>query len=124
MPLWRASLWPKHLRSDARRRNSTHDLALLQTELIIRKGFHPSIDSYSAFYENDRHADRTWRIFARAGNSSVIPDRLATDFCVTYTALDARREGLAAVVVRTLAARLILNGSFVRANPPWSAPAP
>ena len=86
---------------------------------IIRKGMNPEVDSYSAFYENDRTT--------RTGLSGLLRDLkvnrvffvgLAYDFCVGYSAIDARQEGFEAVVVKDLTRAIgmpLENGTTVDA---------
>ena len=77
--------------------------AVERAHLILRKGFHPGVDSYSAFYENDRTT--------RTGLAGYLRDKgvrrcvlvgLAYDFCVAYSAVDAVRDGFEAVVLKDL----------------------
>jgi nicotinamidase/pyrazinamidase len=85
---------------------------LPQAELILRKGFQPEIDSYSAFYENDRLTPTGLASYLRErGLTRVFFAGLAYDYCVGYSALDARRLGFAAVVVRDACRAIDLNGS-------------
>jgi nicotinamidase/pyrazinamidase len=92
-------------------------LHLPQAELILRKGFRPHIDSYSAFYENDRTTPTglagylAERGFTETNGTRIFLAGLAYDFCVAYSALDARRLGLPAVVVRDACRAIDLHGS-------------
>jgi nicotinamidase/pyrazinamidase len=92
------------------------DLRVPQAQLILRKGFHKNIDSYSAFKE----ADRT----TATGLDGYLKDRgikrlfvtgLATDFCVAWTALDARAAGFECYVVEDACRGIDLNGSLAAA---------
>jgi len=85
----------------------------MRLALILRKGMHRGIDSYSAFYENDRKTptglagflrERGWKTLFFAG--------LAFDFCVRYSAEDARREGFSAVVIEEACRGIDLEGSL------------
>jgi nicotinamidase/pyrazinamidase len=88
------------------------ELHLPQAELILRKGFRPQIDSYSAFFENDRITPTGLAGYLRERNlTRIFLAGLAYDFCVGYSALDARRLGLPAVVVRDACRAIDLNGS-------------
>ena len=89
------TLWPQHCVQGSKGADFHPALHLPQAELILRKGFDPRIDSYSAFFENDR--------VTPTGLSGYLEERdltrvflagLAYDFCVGYSALDARRLGL------------------------------
>ncbi|SON57570.1 nicotinamidase/pyrazinamidase [Hartmannibacter diazotrophicus] len=88
-------------------------LDLNPVELIVRKGFRPEIDSYSAFFENDRKTT--------TGLAGALRERgfrrlyfvgLATDFCVAYSAIDAAREGFEAVVLLDACRGIDLGGSL------------
>ena len=110
-------LWPRHCVQGTPGAEFHKDLKLPQAELVIRKGFRSSIDSYSAFYENDRRTPTGLAGYLRErGIRRLFLTGLATDFCVTYTALDARREGLAAVVVEDACRAINLNGSLARSK--------
>ena len=76
------------------------DLQIPHAELVLRKGYHREIDSYSAFYEND-HKTRTGLAgyLDQRGFRRVFLAGLAFDFCVRYSAEDARREGFEAIVI-------------------------
>lgn len=105
-------LWPDHCVQGSRGAAFHPDLVIDRVELIIRKGFHPRIDSYSAFYEND-HMTRT-------GLAGYLRDRglhtiylcgLAYDFCVAWSALDARRDGFTVAVIEDACRAIDLAGS-------------
>jgi nicotinamidase/pyrazinamidase len=88
------------------------NLHLPQAELILRKGFRPQIDSYSAFFENDRVTPTGLAGYLRDRDlTRVFLAGLAYDFCVGYSALDARRLGLSTVVIRDACRAIDLNGS-------------
>jgi nicotinamidase/pyrazinamidase len=87
-----------------------------RAELIIRKGFRGGIDSYSAFYENDRRTPTGLAGYLRErGFARIFLVGLATDFCVHYSAVDARREGFEAVVVESGCRAIDLAGSLAAA---------
>ena len=109
------TLWPPHCIQGSRGAEFPPALHLPQAELILRKGFDPRIDSYSAFFENDR--------VTPTGLSGYLEERdltrvflagLAYDFCVGYSALDARRVGLPAFVLRDACGAIDLNGSAAK----------
>jgi nicotinamidase/pyrazinamidase len=107
------TLWPDHCVQGSPGAEFHRDLAWTKAELVIRKGFRKAIDSYSAFYEND-HATPTGLggYLKERGIGRVLLAGLATDFCVAFSALDARRHGLE-VAVRLEACRGIdLGGSL------------
>jgi nicotinamidase/pyrazinamidase len=92
------------------------ELDLPKAELIVRKGFRPEIDSYSGFFEND-HATRT-------GLAGFLRERqlrrlfvagLATDYCVHYSAVDARKEGFETIVIEDACRAINLEGSLAAA---------
>jgi nicotinamidase/pyrazinamidase len=106
------TLWPDHCVQGARGAEFHPDLKLPQAELILRKGFRPEIDSYSAFFENDRTTPTGLAGYLRErGLTRVFIAGLAYDYCVGYSALDARRLGLPAVVIRDACRAIDLNGS-------------
>jgi nicotinamidase/pyrazinamidase len=106
------TLWPDHCVQDSKGAEIHPALRLPQAELILRKGFRPHIDSYSAFFENDRATATGLAGYLRERNlSRVFLAGLAYDFCVGYSALDARRLGFEAIVVRDACRAIDLNGS-------------
>lgn len=106
------TLWPAHCVQGSKGAEFHRALQLPQAELILRKGFRAHVDSYSAFFENDRATP--------TGLASYLQERelrhvflagLAYDYCVGYSALDARRLGLAAFVLRDACRAIGLGGS-------------
>jgi nicotinamidase/pyrazinamidase len=116
-------LWPDHCVQGTPGAAFHPGLRLLdQAELILRKGFRPGIDSYSAFYENDRRTPTGLAGYLRErGLRRVVMAGLATDFCVSYSALDARREGFEAVVLEDACRAIDLGGSLAAALSAWAA---
>lgn len=113
MPYGEQTLWPDHCIQGSRGADFHTGLAWTRAELVIRKGFRPAIDSYSAFFEND-HATPTGLAgyLRERGIGSITLVGLATDFCVAYSALDAVKLGFS-VTVRLDACRGIdLGGSL------------
>ena len=85
---------------------------LVRAELILRKGFRREIDSYSAFFENDRTTPTGLAGYLRErGITRAFLAGLAYDYCVGYSALDARRLGLPAIILRDACRAIDLNGS-------------
>jgi len=81
--------------------------------LIIRKGFRPSIDSYSAFAENDHKTPTGLAGYLRERDiSKVFLCGLAMDFCVRYSAMDARTEGFDVAVIKNACRAIDLDGSL------------
>ena len=88
-------------------------------ELVIRKGFHPSVDSYSAFRENDHATTTGLEAWLRArGFRRLFLAGLATDYCVAWSAEDAVRAGFEVVLSRMPAAASACRA--VRAAPRWT----
>lgn len=106
-------LWPSHCVQGSMGAGFHRDLVTHPADLVLRKGFRPEIDSYSAFYENDRET-RTGLAgyLAERGVRHVCLTGLATDFCVYYTAIDARRLGLDVTLVTDACRAIDLNGSL------------
>lgn len=105
-------LWPDHCVQGTRGAEFHPALPLPQAELILRKGFRPQIDSYSAFFENDRTTATGLAGYLRGRQlARVFLAGLAYDYCVGYSALDARRLGFPAVVIRDACRAIDLNGS-------------
>jgi nicotinamidase/pyrazinamidase len=106
------TLWPDHCVQGSKGAEFHPALRLPRAELILRKGFRPHIDSYSAFFENDRTTATGLAGYLRERNlSRVFLAGLAYDFCVGYSALDARRLGFEAIVLRDACRAIDLNGS-------------
>ncbi len=105
-------LWPDHCVQGSAGADFHRSLETNCASLVLRKGVHRDIDSYSAFYENDRKTstglagylrEREWKTLFFAG--------LAFDFCVRYSAEDARRAGFDAVVIEEACRVIDLDGS-------------
>lgn len=116
MPYGPQVLWPTHCVIGTHGAAFHKDLHTDRAELIIRKGYRPEIDSYSAFFENDRTTSTGLHGYLRSrGVDAITLVGLATDYCVAYSALDARTLGLD-VTVNLAACRAIdLNGSLTEA---------
>ena len=92
------------------------DLRVPQAQLIIRKGFHRDVDSYSAFMEADRRTSTGLAAYLKArGISKLYLCGLATDYCVAWSALDARAAGFEATVIEDACRAIDLNGSLEKA---------
>lgn len=106
------TLWPPHCVQETTGADFHSALYVPQAELILRKGFRPQVDSYSAFFENDRTTPTGLAGYLRErGLTRVLFAGLAYDYCVGYSALDARRLGFPAVVLRDACRAIDLNGS-------------
>ncbi len=113
MPYGQQVLWPDHCVQGTQGAEFHRDLDVPHACLIIRKGIHPHIDSYSAFFENDRTTPTGLFGFLRErGIRRVFLCGLATDFCVQYSALDSRRVGFETVVVEDACRAIDLEGSL------------
>jgi nicotinamidase/pyrazinamidase len=110
------TLWPDHCVQGTPGAEIHPDLQLPRAEMVVRKGFRPAIDSYSAFFENDRKTPTGLAGYLRErGFTRVFLAGLTTDFCVHFSALDARREGFAAVLIEDACRAIDLEGSLARA---------
>ena len=104
LPYGTQVLWPDHAVQGTPGAALHPDLDLARVELVLRKGFHPAIDSYSAFRENDRTTRTGLEGYLRErGFGRVFLVGLATDFCVAWSAEDAALLGFAVVVVEDAA---------------------
>ena len=105
-------LWPDHCMQGTRGAAFRDDLDIPHAELVLRKGYHRAIDSYSAFYENDRTTHTGLAGYLRErGMTRVFLAGLAFDFCVRYSAEDAHREGFAAIVIEDACRGIDVDGS-------------
>ena len=106
-------LWPDHCVQGTQDAALHKDLNISHAQLIIRKGFHAGVDSYSAFQEADRTTTTGLAAYLKARNlSEVHVCGLATDFCVAWTALDARDAGFEVSVHEAACRAIDLNGSL------------
>lgn len=113
MPYGPQVLWPDHCVQGSDGAAFHPDLRTDPADLIIRKGFRREIDSYSAFFENDRTTPTGLEGYLRTrGVAAVTLVGLATDFCVNYSALDAVRLGFRVTVIESLTRAIDLDGSL------------
>lgn len=113
MPYGTQVLWPTHCVQGSEGAAFHPALATDPAQLVIRKGFRSGIDSYSAFFENDRTTPTGLEGYLRGrGVTSVTLVGLATDFCVAYSALDAARLGFDVTVLEGACRAIDLNGSL------------
>jgi nicotinamidase/pyrazinamidase len=107
------TLWPDHCIQGTPGAAFHPKLATERAELVIRKGFRSAIDSYSAFYENDRRTPTGLAGYLRErGLRRIFLAGLATDFCVHYSAMDARRLGFDTVLIEDGCRAIDLAGSL------------
>jgi nicotinamidase/pyrazinamidase len=112
-PYGAQTLWPDHCVQGTPGAEFHPDLDATRADVVIRKGFRREIDSYSAFFENDRNTPTGLAGYLRErGFSRVVLCGLATDFCVAYSAIDARRQGFDAVVLLDACRAIDLDGSL------------
>ena len=105
-------LWPAHCIQDTPGADFHKALEVPQASLVIRKGFHPGIDSYSAFYENDHKTPTGLLGYLRERElKTVFAVGLAFDFCVRYSAEDARKAGLEVAVIEDACRGIDIEGS-------------
>ena len=109
-------LWPDHCVQGTEDAALGKDLKLPTAQLIIRKGFHKDMDSYSAFQEADHKTVTGLAGYLKArGIEAVFITGLATDFCVAWTAIDARKAGFETYVIEDATRAIDLNGSLAAA---------
>lgn len=117
MPYGMQVLWPAHCVIGSKGADFHKDLRTDPAQMVIRKGFRPQIDSYSAFFENDRATPTGLEGYLRTrGITTLTFVGLATDYCVAYSAMDAVRLGFDAVVLRSACRAIDLNGSLIEAE--------
>jgi nicotinamidase/pyrazinamidase len=113
MPYGAQTLWPDHCVQGTAGADFHPGLEWTRAEMVIRKGFRPDIDSYSAFFENDRATPTGLAGYLRErGIADLTLVGLATDFCVAYSALDARQAGFSATVLLDACRAIDLGGSL------------
>jgi len=112
MPYGEQILWPDHCVQGTTGAAFHPDLEVPHAQLILRKGYHRGIDSYSAFYENDRKTKTGLGGYLRErGFTRVVLAGLAFDFCVRYSAEDARRESFDVIVLEDACRGIDVNNS-------------
>lgn len=113
MPYGEQVLWPDHCIQGTTGAAFHPDLVWTKAELMVRKGFDPAIDSYSAFYENDRTTPTGLAGYLRdRGIGKVVLVGLATDYCVAYSALDAVGHGFETTILLEACRGIDLGGSM------------
>ncbi len=117
MPYGPQVLWPDHCIQGSQGSAFHHDLNTTRADLIVRKGYNPDIDSYSAFFENDQVTPTGLEGYLRSRDiTDLVLVGLATDFCVSYSAQDAARLGFDVSVRTDLCRAIDLNGSLAAAS--------
>jgi len=116
LPYGTQVLWPDHCVQGTEGAALHKDLKIPHAELVIRKGYRQHMDSYSAFYEADGKTPTGLAGYLRErGLKQVFLVGLATDFCVAWSALDARKAGFEAVVIEDACRGIDVNGSLAKA---------
>jgi nicotinamidase/pyrazinamidase len=119
LPYGEQILWPDHCVPGTKGAEFHPGLDPTRAEVVIRKGFNPAIDSYSAFYENDHRTSTGLAGYVRGrGLERLFMVGLATDFCVLYSALDARKEGFEVFVIEDAVRGIDIGASVEKA---WQA---
>jgi len=109
-------LWPDHCVQGTEGANINKDIDIPHAQLVIRKGFHKDVDSYSAFLEADRKTETGLAGYLKGRKiKRVFVCGLATDFCVAWSALDARKFGFQAAVIEDACRGIDMNGSVAAA---------
>jgi nicotinamidase/pyrazinamidase len=117
MPYGPQILWPDHCVQGSLGAAFHADLRVDRADLILRKGFRSEIDSYSAFFENDRKTPTGLEGYLRSrGITDVTLVGLATDFCVHYSAVDAATLGFNTTLREDLCRAIDMDGSLVQAR--------
>ena len=121
MPYGPQTLWPVHCVQDTQGAALHPGFAAGRACAVVRKGMRREIDSYSAFFENDRTTPTGLGGYLRErGIGRLFVAGLATDFCVSFSALDARRLGFEVVVLLDACRAIDLNGSLGKARAAWA----
>jgi len=116
LPYGKQVLWPDHCVQGTEGAEIAKDINIPQAELIIRKGYHNEVDSYSAFLEADKETHTGLGGYLKErGIDAVFITGLATDFCVAWTAVDARHAGLTTYVVEDACRGIDIGGSLAKA---------
>ncbi len=106
-------LWPRHCVQGTQGAEFHADLKTSKADVIVRKGFRAEIDSYSAFFENDRETPTGLDGYLRSrGVGKIFCAGLATDFCVRYSAVDAVRLGFEVILIEDACRAIDLDGSL------------
>jgi nicotinamidase/pyrazinamidase len=115
-------LWPDHCIQGTSGAALHHDLDISRAALVLRKGMHRNIDSYSAFFENDRQTSTGLAGYLRErGIKRAFIAGLALDFCVRYSAEDADGAGFSVVVIENACRGIDVNGSIAAARASFAA---
>jgi nicotinamidase/pyrazinamidase len=108
-------LWPDHCVQGTPGADLVAGLSVPQAELVLRKGYRDTVDSYSAFNEADRRPTGLGAYLHERGLKRVFLAGLATDFCVGWSAVDARKAGFEVYVIEDACRAIDANGSLAKA---------
>ncbi len=116
MPYGPQTLWPDHCVLGTEGAALAPGLRVPHAALVLRKGFHAGVDSYSAFNEADRRPTGLAAYLRERGIARVFLAGLATDFCVAWSAIDARAAGFAALLIEDACRAIDADGSLAAAR--------
>lgn len=120
MPYGQQVLWPAHCVQNSKGAELAETLAVKGTEFKVRKGTNSEVDSYSAFFEADGKSKTILADWLRdRGIMEVFLCGLATDFCVSWSALDAVKEGFKTFVLEDACRGIDVGGSLAAAKQQW-----
>lgn len=120
MPYGQQVLWPVHCVQNTKGAEIAETLAVKGTEFNVRKGANPEVDSYSAFFEPDGKSKTILADWLREqGITEVFLCGLATDFCVSWSALDAVKEGFKTFIIEDACRGIDVDGSMEAAKKQW-----
>ncbi len=113
MPYGKQVMWPDHCVQSTADANLHSSLDLTRANLILRKGFNPEVDGYSAFYDNDKKSPTGLTGYLKSRNvKRVFICGLATDFCVMWSSVDARKDGFECFVIDDASRGIDVRGSL------------
>jgi len=115
LPYGKQVLWPDHCVQGTPGADLVAGLSLPHAELVLRKGYRDAVDSYSAFNEADRRPTGLGAYLRERGLKRVFLAGLATDFCVAWSAVDARKAGFEVFVIEDACRGIDANGSLAKA---------
>lgn len=120
VPYGRQVLWPDHCVQGTKGAELVADLDIPHAQMIIRKGYYKDTDSYSGFMEADRVTKTGLAGYLKErGIKTIYCAGLATDFCVSWTALDSAANGFETFIIEEACRAIDLNGSLEKARQEW-----